>query len=45
MGEEGSQYEAREFSILWWFGLIARSVGIAIAGLFVLYLLRLLYEM
>jgi len=43
MGADNSGSD--EFSLLWWVGLIARSVGIAIAGLVVLFLLRLLYEM
>lgn len=34
-----------EFKLLWWVGLIARSVAIALAGLGVLFLLRLLYEL
>lgn len=36
---------APEFKLLWWVGLIARSVAIALAGLGVLFLLRLLYEL
>ena len=36
---------AAKSSILWWFGLIARSVAIAVCGLVVLFLLRLLYEL
>ncbi len=34
-----------DFNLLWWLDLIARSVGIAVAALMVLFLPRLLYEM
>jgi hypothetical protein len=36
---------ATEFRLLWWVGLIVRSIAIALAGLGVLFLLRLLYEL
>jgi hypothetical protein len=36
---------AAKGGVLWWFGLIARSVAIAVGGLVVLFLLRLLYEL